>query len=359
MARSSQNTLAWGGFPTVMSVAIGLLAARLLLQQSRNVNWRGSLATGGSIAAIPLIHGVGGGTWIYCVGVWISLASLAISRRRIMTLRGLAYAALVAGLMLSVYRLAGTLELQPQDMETTRFCAQEHAPVEGRWPVWFTSIAYVSKNAENLLVWPGWAACALLALRRKWSALLLIGGAWLTLITVVANSRWYVLPGSFLLFPERVLYWAAPLCAVGLAIALRGIAFERPVLKRCAVASCVCVFVFAGYYHNKLYQRFVRAEFVSQEGWDALVWAKKNLDPHNDFVRAPYGSTGSFLPAVAQIGCTGAHHHHFVGPRALDAQQRRHLNYQLIDRALAPTAELPSGNIVFRNSAVTIVKTAR
>src|ERR1043165_9513829 len=60
-------------------LAVGLFAARLLWQL-QHPNRRVSLAPGAAIAAIPLIHGVGAGTWLYCAGPWIVLAALAKSR---------------------------------------------------------------------------------------------------------------------------------------------------------------------------------------------------------------------------------------------------------------------------------------
>src|SRR5207244_3900530 len=108
-ARSTQASLEWGGYPTVLSVAVGLFAACLLWQQMRSTSWRLSMATGASIAAIPLIHGVGAGTWLYCVGPWIVLAAFLQARDRKAMLRGLAASAMIAAAFLVVYRTAGRL----------------------------------------------------------------------------------------------------------------------------------------------------------------------------------------------------------------------------------------------------------
>jgi hypothetical protein len=72
-------------------------------------------------------------------------------------------------------------------------------------------------------------------------------------------------------------------------------------------------------------------------------------------VLTPYNSTGSFLPAIAQVGCTGAHHHHFIGKQVQRAVQRRVVTHELVDQALAPAA-VPAGEVVFRNQTITIVR---
>lgn len=355
MARSSQGTLAWGGFPTVMSVAIGVFAARLLLQQCRTVNWRSALAAGAAIASLPLIHGVGGGTWIYCAGGWISLATLSLARNRRLTLRGLAFTGVVAAALLGVYRLSGKLELQPHERDRIPMFVQLNAPPESNWPVWLTSIRYVSQNSENLLVWPGWLACVVLALRRQWTAFLLLTAAWLTLITVVANSRWLVLPGSFLLYPERVLYWAAPLCAVGAALVIGRAVWHNAAVKRGLVAGALGILLLAGYYQNKLYQKLVREDFVNQDGWEALIWAKEHLRPESDFVETEYNSLGAFLPAFAQVACTGAHHHLFYTKQRNEAHARRPVTHVFVDQRKPPRRTV-TGEVVFRNPTITVVK---
>ncbi|HZZ78878.1 MAG TPA: hypothetical protein VFE62_10195 [Gemmataceae bacterium] len=356
MARASEASLEWGGFPTVLSVAIGLFAASLLMQLSRSANWRVALAAGATVAAIPLIHGVGAGTWLYCVGPWIVLATLIQSRARFATLRALALSGVAAALVLVVYRAAGPIDVQAGDMDNTRVW-QESSTTLGE-PVFLSALGYIRKDAGSIIVIAGWAALAVLGLRRQWLAFALLGAAWLTMAVVVANSRWWVLPASFLLYPERTIYWAAPLTAVTLALAWRTL---PAVIKSHHMALGVLALVLlgvAGYFQNNFYQKIVREDFVNADGWEALAWAKQHLKSDRDFVQTPYGSTGSFLPAIAQIGCTGAHHHHFIARQVAQSQQQRTITHALADRALAPNAELPAGTIVFQNRTITIVEVA-
>ncbi len=385
MARGTQASLGWGGFPTVMSVAVGLLAARLLLEQSRSANWRTALVTGASIAAIPLIHGVGGGTWLYCVAPWVALATFLTARDRWATVRGFALSGATAASVLLAYRAAGMPDVTADDLEWTRQWQRQAAPLGEN--VLVGAIDFIRKDSGSVIVLAGWAALGVLALRRQWLAAGLLAAAWLTLTLVVANGQWWILPASFLLYPERAIYWAAPMSAVGLALVWRSIyvpssppAFGfaipvrrtflsvrawtdrnvRPTSRKVFFAACVvAVLGCAGYFQNQFYQKIVREEFVNVDGWQALVWAREHLNPSHDFVQAPYNSTGSFLPAVASIGCTGSHHHHFNLRQAQAVYAARTATHVLLDHRLAPQTETPAGTVVFRNPSITIIELSK
>jgi hypothetical protein len=353
-ARASEASLEWGGFPTVLSVAIGTFAAHLLLQLSRSATWRVCLSAGVVIADIPIIHGCGAGTWLYCVAPWVVLATVLQSSDRLAALRRLAISALAATVVLAAYRAAGSIGLDADMLESTHNWQQSSAPLGDH--AWLSAVDYTRKNAGSFLVLAGWGACAVLALRRQWLTALLIASAWAALTFVVANSRWWVLPASFLLYPERVLYWAGPISAATLAIAWRGLLVEWRAAKPISVPLAIALLALSGAYQNQFYQRIVREDFVNADGWEALLWAKTHLRPADDFVQTRYNSTGSFLPPIAQIGCTGAHHHHFLAQDVARMCRQRTVTHVLIDQALAPVAELPAGTVVFRNRTITILK---
>ena len=354
MARGTQASLGWGGFPTVLSVAIGLFAARLLWQQCRTTGWRLPIATGAAIAVIPLIHGVGGGTWLYCVGPWIALASLLQAKSKWAIMRGFALTGVTAAIVLLAYRAAGTIELQPRDLEWTHQWQQESAHLGEN--VWLGAIDYIRKDSGSIVVLMGWAALGVLVYRRQWAAASLLGLAWMALAIVIANSRWWFLPASFLLYPERAIYWAAPVTAIGLALVWRVVPSAWRNSKPLTAGLSAGLLVLAGYSHNQFYQKIVREDFVNADGHEALVWAREHLNPERDFVQAPYNSTGSFLPAVARIGCTGSHHHHFIAREVQSAYARHRVTHVLVDQALAPQCVMPPGVVVFRNRTITIAE---
>jgi hypothetical protein len=353
MARGSQASLGWGGFPTVLSVAVGLFAARLIVLQARATGWRASVATGAAVAAIPLVHGVGGGTWLYCIGPWATLAAFLQTRGRIATLRSLALTGVTAALLLMAYRFAGTVDVQADAYTWTQNWQSESAVLHD--PVWLSAFDYVRKDAGSVIVLVGWLACGVLAVRRQWTAAGILAAAWLMLVMIVANSRFWILPASFLLYPERVLYWAAPISAVALGLAWRAWPTRQRMPQLPAAAVGIGLLGLAGYFQNQFYQKIVREDCVTADGWDALVWARGHLRPEHDFVQTPYNSTGSYLPAVARVGCTGAHHHHFIAKQVSAACERRTITHVLVDQSRPPVA-VPPGDVVFRNRTITIVQ---
>ena len=195
----------------------------------------------------------------------------------------------------------------------------------------------------------------MLLIERKWRTVALLVAAWLSVITVIANSRGWVLPGSFLLYPERTLYWVAPLCAVCIALAWRAIGPRIKATRPMAAMSIVALLGVGAYFHNHFCFKLVKKVSVTADGWEALVWAKHSLRSEIDLVDAPYDSTGSWLPSVAQISCNGSHNHHFIGPQVAEYFGARKVTHTLIDR---PTAlhTLPAGTVVFHNSTVVILK---
>jgi len=356
MARASQASLEWGGFPTVLSIAVGLLAGRLLFKHADGANWRLSLATGAAVMSIPLVHGIGGGTWLYCVAPWITAATMMRSRAKAATVRGLFLTVVVAAVILMMYRSAGLMDVTSHDLNWTHDWQRRAAPLSD--PIVLGAFEYVRKDAGSMLVVAGWIACGMLAVQRQWLSAMLVSGAWLTLAIVVANSQWWVLPASFLLYPERTIYWVGPLSAVGLALAWRAVpTFVNPP-KVVGISLAIGMLILAGYCHNQYYQRIVRSDFINEDRWEALAWAKQNLRPGRDFVHAPYGSTGAFLPGLAHVGCTGAHHHHFVARAVEASMSRRKATHMLVDRSHAPDQDIPRGRIVFSKGSILIVAVA-
>jgi hypothetical protein len=358
MARASQSTVGWGGFPTVLSVAIGVFAARMLLCHSRGFNWRLSLVTGASLAAMLVIHGVGAGTWIYCAGIWAVLASIAMSRSLRVTLVGLATSALFAAAFLGVYKCVGHLHVDGSGMEMTRKFVQINAPTEEGFGAWWVALGYIRKDGGTLVSLAGLAACMLLVLRRQWRALALLAGPVLALPTAVADARWYVLPGSFLLYPDRVLYWTAPVAVVAMALALRGLRdfWVNPWRARFAALIALAI---AGYSQNQFYQKTVREDFVPREGFEALVWARRHLDPATDYVMSSYVCWGNYLPAVAQVGSNAIHLHHLVGDESEKKCRHRPCTHAFIDNESLSHSDAPAGEVIYQNRLITILELPR
>ncbi len=356
MARATQSSIGWGGFPTVMSIAVGLVAVHLLLQLARSASLIHAASTGAAIAAIPLVHGIGGGTWLYCVAPFTVLGcfSTGVSLKR--TLRGLAVAGVSACAILGAYRLASAVQVSTENIIATKPYVQIMAPPEDDMRALGSAMLFLRKDTGTVLLNAGWLAVAALALRGRWRSALLMSGAWLMLAFVVANARWYFLPGSFLLYPDRVIYWAAPLCVVSLVLAWRALPDRfttiRPINRLLATGTLLL----AGYFHLLYYQRPVREGSLGSDAWETLAWARSHLRPGVDFVRADYNTAGAYLPALAMVGCTGSHHHHFLEGYVRAAHRQRQPTFALCDLQRVSANDLPKGTTVFRTATIIVIK---
>jgi hypothetical protein len=164
-----------------------------------------------------------------------------------------------------------------------------------------------------------------------------------------------LLPGSLLLYPERVVYWVAPLVALTLALAWRALPETWTRRQDLRWTLVVLLLVMATGRHLHSYQRIAWQPETSRQDWEALCWAATHLDPRTDFVWAGYKSTGSYLPAVAGVACTGWHVHHFALPDWEARFKDRPVTYLFLEHDQPQPANI-SGEVVFRNSAVTIIR---
>jgi hypothetical protein len=201
----------------------------------------------------------------------------------------------------------------------------------------------------------GLAAALALALLRRWRVLAMLAAVTASLVAVVANSRFWVLPASFVLYPDRATCWA-PLVAVGaIAWAARaawkdilsrapGIAWGRAIAAGAVVALCAL----GAARHAHLFQRKVVRPAITEDEWAALQWSKRSLAPGVDAVAGKYWTGASYLPAVAGIA-TDAWHVHVAIDGGLPAPRINHV-WQAADDPPA------AGTVVFQNGRVRIVR---
>lgn len=349
-SRGMQETLGWGGFPTVMSLALGLLAARLLIDIQRRPSFNAVVPLGTIIAALPLVHGVSAAIWVYTIAPVAFVVGLAKSRQRSRGIAALGIAGCITLICLLAYRSAGYTALQESEIAWTRDWQAGYAPEGEGFRLLLNSLNYIKTYAGSLLIWAGVIATGVLLARRRFTAAIGLTGIALLLALVVANSRHWLLPFSMLLYPERAVYWGTPLAAVAIAMMLRAI----PIQQR----SLVTMLLVGGLLIPSLlrhYQSFQRVAFrpeVTREGWETLEWAREYLDQQNDYVAAPYNSAGSYLPAVAGVATTGWHAHHFLHEEAKAMARTRTLTHIFVPRGVP----LPAGQVLFHNDNAAIIR---
>jgi hypothetical protein len=357
-ARLAQNTIGWGGFPTVAGMAIGLLAVRLLWRASRRGTVRPALALGMTAGAIPLVHGVSAAVWLYSVAPVASLAVLAKSHQRRRTLVTLISAAGVSGLVLGCYLLSGQVHMSQAEIDWSQGHIRADAPLADTWTgAMASSLNYLKRFSGGHIAWMGAASwMALLALGR-WRSALAIAICLLLLVVILANANWWILPFSMMLYPNRVVHWGGALAAIAMALAWKATRQRFPNLGNFGVGLGVglALLVLMFTQHINQYQRNVWHAPIGKDGWEALGWAETHMNAPGTFVQATYGSVGSFLPSCAGVPTSAWQIHHCAMDEWHAVLQRLQPTHQLCVRGVDP-ASLPPGRILFQNSTVTILE---
>jgi hypothetical protein len=354
--RGAQETVGWGGFPTIAALALGLLAARLLIDLARHPNYRLAGVLGLTIGALPLTHGVSAATWFYAVAPVPLLVGLATARRRQRAVGSLAVAAAVASFVLLAYRAFGRAQVGQEEIDWVRASYANFFPTEDGWQLLRVVPAYIKTNAGSVGVWPGVVAVVVLLIRGWFRAAAALAGAFVLLCCVVADARFWVLPMSILLYPERAVYWATPLAAVAMTLAWRSLGSGVRGLVSLRVALLGILIPAAGLKHVQGFQRDAIAATVSRAEWSALLWSAANLNAKSDLVESSYKTAGSYLPAVAGIATTGWHMHFFALQEIPVVMRNRPVTHVFVRQKDGTRADLSAGQVVFQNSEVAIVR---
>ena len=312
----AQETVGWGGVPTVASLALGLLATRLLLDlvlrpvTGRRSRWESRWSP------LPLVHGVSAAGWVYAVAPVALGAALVKTRQRWPACKALLLSGGVTAGVLLAYLIVGHTGISQVDIDWTRDWQAGYAPKGEGWRLLLTIPVYVKTGAGSVAVWGGLVGLVVLLVRRRLGALACVLTSAGVLCLLVANSRAWVLPLSMLLYPECPDLLGHAAVRRGHGPGLASLAGAGPALVVLAAALVVVMLPFAVTRHLHGFQRIAWQPEVSRTQWQALVWARDHLDPRHDFVASCYNTAGSFLPAVAGIPTNAWHIHHFAAEEA-------------------------------------------
>jgi hypothetical protein len=310
-----QQTLGWGGFPGVLTLAVGFWAAWLLVAVLRGKG--GSLALGLCIGALPALHVGVGATWLHILAPVAALVGLHFSRRRRRGLRAGLLAMLIAGAFVGTYYTVGHPQLAPETEQVFRSDALASIFLEHGPGLLIGVARYMIRGLGSTLSCLCAAALAVLICRRRWFALAAIVAPLALTFLVLLNAKYEFLATSLLLFPERVR--DVPLAAAALALGFgwregagafgrRSAGRARPTSLPCCVAASLLL-ALALTHHYRFYQKTAFRPEIADEEWRALRWAQANLDPATDFVATMYGTSGAYLPGVAGLPVTRWHAH--------------------------------------------------
>jgi hypothetical protein len=371
-SRGLQETVCWGGYPTVAGFAVGLLATRVLFDLARRPCVGAGVVAGLLVAAIPLVHGIAGAVWVYVAGPLVIVVGLAKVRRWRLVLPVAAVAGAVTAAVFGAYLAFGHTELTDWAREWTRTHQAGFAPKgEG--------VELLRNAAADAVRWAGdepaagWLiAVGWLLVRGRWreAGVLLLGAA--LIFGLVVNSAFWKLPGSIALYPERAPYLLNALGALGFALSWRAVPRWSRRLKRGWAAVGVLLVLGCLPKYIDRYQRTVTLAAVPPESrrpmsfpvvgrdeYEALVWCRDHLDPARDLVQSGYNTAGSYLPPVAGVATTGWHVHCFILPHQQQLFAERPPTHRFV--LLATDGEPPAGSgvEVFRNAAVVVLRLPR
>jgi hypothetical protein len=248
--------------------------------------------------------------------------------------------------------------MSPSEVEWSREHLTADAPEVGTFAFTARScLNYMKQYAGHDMMWLGTASAFVLLLLGKRREVAAAVACVALLALVLANARLWVLPFSMMLYPNRAVYWAAPIAAVVIAMTVTAIQrrFPGTVPRGVAVFLGVALLGLCSAQNVNQYQKSLWNPPVGRDGWEALRWANENLRASDTFVEAKYGSVGSLLPVCADLPTNAWQVNHCAMEEAKEAIARRQPTHRMHVRGADPDPP-PNQRIVFQNDTVTIVQ---
>jgi hypothetical protein len=315
LPHNPQHFIQWGGDPTLL--ALGLLVTALVflpqLEEEMSLGMWGFCAL--FVAASVFTHLIPVVGLCYAmlpIGVYLVIDRLYPRRKALSrVLRNLLAIGLVSGLLVSVClpTLLST-EVSTGEIEWVRHFQQRGAG--GAWggtignaivtiPPYLTEkifgAPFVILSVLGLLV---------LAYRRSHLALA-SGICVLTVVGLVINSMYWLLPLSYAIYPERVALLLLLPSALGLGALLDGVRRWCP-NQAALVWLMAALALYAAVRGNErlLYKGLVPNSLLTKADLLAMRWIQENTEPGATFQNR-YGDAGLWIPAIAFRPITDPH----------------------------------------------------
>jgi hypothetical protein len=200
-----------------------------------------------------------------------------------------------------------------------------------------------------------------LLILRQWKAFFVQVACTAMIVLVIVNSRFWWLPLSETLYPERAAYFMNALAMIAAVEFYRAVpAWSKAYRSGWALAPILLLCCSITYFKDR-YQRIawqvvypnpsVSYPLIREEEYEALRWCRDHLSPSTDIVAGEYNSAASYLPPVAGIACSGWHIHCLLIPKS-DEFFRRHPPTHRWSKTTDDAPVPPK--MVFRNSRVVI-----
>jgi hypothetical protein len=315
LPRNPQHFIQWGGDPTLLALALLVLGLGFLPMLKGQVSWDLWSLCGLTVAASVLTHLIPIIGLLYAsipVAVYVGVRHLSGQRREIgRVLWNVLGIGVISVLLVAVcFPHWWSTEVSAAEVEWVKRFQQEWSG--GAWGgtlgnAVLTIPQYLTEKVFGgaFLVLSGLGLLTL-ALRRP--PLALACAIWgLTVVGLVINSMYWVVPLSYAIYPDRVAMLLLLPFALGIAALLES---ARELVARrdfmLWVMAGLVLFVAIRPNEKLFYKGLIPNSLVTPADLQAMQWIQAHTDPRAVF-RNQYGDAGLWLPAIAFRGIADPH----------------------------------------------------
>jgi hypothetical protein len=314
LPRDPQNYVAWGGAPTLLSLALILVGLGLLLRLEDNLSIGSRLVCALLVTASTLTHLVPVIGLLYAsvpAAAYVIIRSLRTSPQQTkIVLKNLLGVGLGTAILLIPY-LPSLVSTEISAAEVKWVQDFQRRGSGGAWggtleDASMTIPKYLKEKVfeEPFLISGGLSVIALLALRPPLAIPSLIFA--LTVVGLVINSMYWVLPLSYALYPERTGLLLLLPFSLGIASLLD---CPRKYWRKAVVPWALAVPVLllsARQNECCFYDLLVQYSLVTKADLQAMEWIRNHTEPGDTFENR-YGDAGLWIPAIAFRSITDPH----------------------------------------------------
>jgi hypothetical protein len=315
LPRNPQYFIQWGGDPTLLALALLVLGLGFLPRLKEQMPW---------------------GTWGLC-----ALTAAASVLTHLIPVIGFVYASIPVAVYKGIRHLSGqrgeigrvlwnvlgigVISVLLVAVCLPRWLSTEVSAAEVEWVKRFqqqwSGGAWGGTLANALLTIPQYltdklfggpflvlSGLGLLTLALRQPSLAIACAIWgLTVVGLVVNSMYWVLPLSYVLYPDRVAMLLLLPCAIAIAALVQS---TRTLVARrnfmLWVMAGLVLFVAIRPNEKLLYKGLIPNSLVTPADLQAMQWIQAHTDPRAVF-RNRYGDAGLWIPAIAFRGITDPH----------------------------------------------------